>query len=292
MSTPRRRIAYSQNFLRCPRLVDRLLARSSIAADDLVIEIGPGRGVITGRLARRCRQVLAVEQDPALGDELRARFAGAANVAVFAADFLDFPLPVTPYKVFASIPFNITAAIVGKLTSGTSPPVDAYLVVQREAAARFLGAPRQTLVAVLLRPSFEATVAHRFRPTDFAPAPAVDAVLLRLRRRQLPLVDPAAAPLFRDFASHVFTAWQPTVRAALAGTLSRRTLATFERGAAVDLGRPPASVPFADWLELFAAFRAVADERAVESIRGAEARLRARQADLPKVHRSRVSRRS
>ena len=56
-----RRITYSQNFLHSPRLVDRLLDRSSIGADDLVIEIGSGRGVITERLAARSRQVLAIE---------------------------------------------------------------------------------------------------------------------------------------------------------------------------------------------------------------------------------------
>ena len=61
MSSFHHRVAHSQNFLRSPRLVERLLDRSGIGADDLVIEIGPGRGVITERLAARCRQVLAVE---------------------------------------------------------------------------------------------------------------------------------------------------------------------------------------------------------------------------------------
>lgn len=118
MSTLRnRRVAYSQNVLRGPRLVDRLLDRSGIAADDLVIEIGPGRDVITERLTARCRQVLAVEKDPVVVEALRARLAHAPNVAVFAADFLSLPLPLSTYKVFANIPFTITAAIVGKLTS-------------------------------------------------------------------------------------------------------------------------------------------------------------------------------
>src|ERR687897_2228394 len=86
MSGLHHRIAYSQNFLRSPRLVERLLDRSGIGADDLVIEIGPGRDVITERLATRCRQVLAVEQDLVLVEELRAQFAHAPNVALFAGD--------------------------------------------------------------------------------------------------------------------------------------------------------------------------------------------------------------
>lgn len=280
-----RRIAYSQTFLRSPHLVDRLLDRSGIVADDLVIEVGPGRGVITERLAGRCRQVLAVEKDPVLAEELRERFALAANVALFAADFLSFPLPLTTYKVFANIPFNITAAIVGKLTSGASPPIDAYLGVQREAADRFLGTPRETLVAVLLKPWFEPTVVHRFRPADFVPAPGVEVVLLRLCRREAPLVAPTDAALFGDLAAYVFTAWQPTVRESLALVLPKRTVAEIERMTNCALDHPPSAVPFKSWLTLANAFRAVAGERA-GAVWGARDRLERQQAGLHKVHRT------
>src|SRR5215212_11506034 len=88
-------IAHSQNFLSSPRLVDQLLDRSGIGAGDRVIEVGPGRGVITERLAERCRQVMAVEQEPILVEELRGQFAHTSNVALFAGDFLSFPLPLT-----------------------------------------------------------------------------------------------------------------------------------------------------------------------------------------------------
>jgi len=284
-----RRIVYSQNFLRNPRLVDRLLDRSGIAADDLVIEIGPGRGVITERLAARCRQVLAVEKDPRLVEELRQRFAEATNVALFASDFLGFPLPLTTYKVFANIPFNITAAIVGKLTSGSSPPVDAYLGVQREAAERFLGTPRETLVAVLLKPWFEPAIVHCFQPSDFTPAPAVEVVLLRLRRREAPLVAPGDAALYGDLAAYAFTAWQPTVAGALTRILPRRTVIEIERTASVPLDRPPSAVPFTAWPTLASAFQAVAGER-VAAVRGVRDRLELRQAGLHKVHRTRSPR--
>jgi 23S rRNA (adenine-N6)-dimethyltransferase len=283
------RIAYSQNFLRSGRLVDRLLDRSGICVDDLVIEVGPGRGVITERLAARCRQVLAVEQDPILVEELGARIAHASNVALFAGDFLSFPLPLTAYKVFANIPFNITAAIVGKLTSGTSPPVDAYLAVQREAADRFLGTPRQTLVAVLLKPWFEPSVVHHFRPTDFEPRPGVEVVFLRLQRRPEPLVAPRDAALFGDFTAYAFSAWQPTVREALARILPRQAVASIERAAGVSLDRPPSSIPFASWLSLAGTFGIVAGEH-LSAVHGARARLEQQQGQLQKAHRTRRSR--
>ena len=285
-----RRIAYSQTFLRNPHLVDRLLDRSGIVADDLVIEVGPGQGVITDRLAARCRQVLAVEKDPVLVEDLRARFAHATNVALFASDFLSFPLPLTTYKVFANIPFNITAAIVGKLTSGTSPPVDAYLGVQREAAERFLGTPRETLAAVLLKPWFEPTVVHRFRSTDFCPSPGVEVVLLRLRQRENPLVHPGDAALFHDLAAYAFTAWKPTVGQAPALVLPKRTVAEIERAAGMSLDRAPSTVSFSSWLSLAIAFRTVAGER-VTVVKGARDRLERQQAGLRKSHRTRTARR-
>lgn len=288
-TTPRHRVVYAQNVLRSPRLVDRLLTRSTITADDLVVEIGPGRGIVTERLAARCRQVLAIEKDPALVETLRARFADAGNVAVFAADFLDFPLPVTGYKVFASIPFNVTAAIVGKLTSGSSPPADTYLVVQREAAARFRGSPRATLVAVMLWPWFAPSVVHRFRPTDFVPAPAVDTVLLRLQRREHPLVAAADAAPFADLAAHVFTAWRATVGDALAVVAPKRAVAAIERVAGVDLACPPSALPVAAWPALFAAYRTVMGNKTA-GVGGARERLVRQQAGLQKRHRTRSAR--
>jgi 23S rRNA (adenine-N6)-dimethyltransferase len=285
----RRSVLYSQNFLRDARLVDRLLARSSIGRDDVVVEIGSGRGLVTERLAARCRHVVAVEKDRALSQHLRERLSPFGNVVLFEADFLHFPLPVTPYKVFANIPFNVTTAIVSKLTSGSSPPDDAYLVVQWEAAERFVGAPRESLTAVLLKPWFEPSIGHRFSATDFAPPPGVETALLRLRRRNPPLVAAADAARFRDFVVFAFTAWQPDLRGVLARLLPRPALARIERAAAVDLDRRPTATPFEAWLRLFAAVRAVGDHRAWQTIEGAEARLRHQQSGLQKIHRTRSS---
>ena len=288
-SAHRRRVAYAQNFLRNRRLIDRLLARSGIGPDDLVVEIGPGKGAITERLAPRCRQVLAVEKDPGLAEHLRARFAGAANVAVFETDFLGFPLPISGYKVCASIPFNITTAVITKLTSGPSATEDAYLVVQWEAAARLLGEPQESLYGVLLKPWFEPTLVHRFRREDFVPAPQVDVVMLRLRKRGPPLVAPGDAPLFRDLVVHAFTAWQPTVGDALARVLRHGAAQRLARQTGLDLGRAPSAVRFDEWLALFAAFRTIGDERARRALAGAEARLQRQQARIEKVHRTRVA---
>lgn len=295
----RRRIALSQNFLRDPRLVDDLLDRSSIGDSDLVYEIGPGDGIVTERLARRCLAVTAIEKDPLLAARLSRRIGDRprSNVSLYLEDFLTFPLPITPYKVFANPPFNVTAAVVGRLIDAPVPPTDAYLVTQREAASRFLGPPEgpaETLAAVLLKPWFEPTIVHRFRREDFVPAPRVDVVMLRLRKRGPPLVGSDQAQPYRDLVTACFAAWRPTVGRALAsvlGTAAARTL----RGslpASPSLARTwiskPSEVPFDAWLELFHALASVAGAPTWHQLSGAERRLRQQQTRLQKVHRTRV----
>ena len=282
-------LAHSQNFLTSTRLVDRLLSACSIGPEDVVYDIGAGRGMITECLAPRCRRVVAVERDPVLAAHLRHRFSGVPQVAVLGADVLSITLPRTPFKVFASIPFNITSAIITRLTTGAGQPEDSYLVVQKEAASRFIGQPGQTLAALLLRPWFEPTIQHRFQRTDFAPVPSVETVLLRLRKRGPPLLGPGEAQVYRDFTTYVFTARQPSLQATLAAFFSPRQSARILQDAALSPQATPSSVCFDQWLELFGQFLRSSDPSHRRIIGGAQRRLQVQQARLHKSHRTRAN---
>ena len=146
-----RRADLSQHFLRSRSLAASLIAQAPVAQNDLVVEVGAGRGILTRELARRCREVVAVEFDGALAEALRARFRTDSRITIVRSDFLRFRLPDVPYKVLGNIPFNRTAAIVRRLVRSDPPPRDAWLVVQREAAERFVGRPcaRETLSSLL-----------------------------------------------------------------------------------------------------------------------------------------------
>jgi 23S rRNA (adenine-N6)-dimethyltransferase len=212
MSSPLRpSIGYSQNFLRDHRLVASLLDRCCLEREGTAYEIGPGTGIITEQLALRYQQVVAIEKDPYLATLLRRRFADTPNVRIYWDDFLHYQLPRTRYQVIANIPFNITSAIVTRLTAATCPPEVAHLVMQREAAETLVGQPHESLRTLYLKPWFEMDIVHRFRRTDFRPVPHVDVVMLRLRKRGPPLVRHVDRQWFRDFVAYVFTAWEPTV---------------------------------------------------------------------------------
>jgi len=173
----------SQNFLTSGQVIRRIVGLAGLNRGDHVVEIGPGKGHITRELLARCDQVTAVELDPALCEKLHAKFAGESNLRLVRGDFLGWDLPKGPYKVFANIPFGCTTDIVRKLTQGTRPPQEAWLVMEKGAAKRFLGLPRETLASLNLKPWFEGEVRWHFRREDFHPMPAADAVLLHLKRR-------------------------------------------------------------------------------------------------------------
>lgn len=288
-ASPRSSILLSQNFLRRPALAAALLDACDLHASDVVYEIGPGKGILTAHLALRCRSVVAVEKDPRLADRLRRRFAAAPQVTIHQGDFLEYPLPDRPYKVVANIPFNITAAIVSKLTDAARPPEDAYLTMQREAADVLLGEPHASLRSVLLKPWYDMAIVHRFRRTDFVPAPRVDVVMLRLRKRGPPLVSRADRQRFRDFVVYLFTTWRPDSGSALKQVFSRQRLRHLcgDLGVAVDALPTPTSIPFEHWLQLYEDFKATGDARALRRIAGSEERLLRQQQRLQKVHRTR-----
>lgn len=276
---------YSQNFFRSGALVERLLDASTIRPGDLVLDLGAGTGVISSRLARRGCEVLAVEKDARLAQQLRVDFARNAVVRVLHTDILHVHLPHRAYKVFSNIPFDASSAIVNRLTRTVYSPQDAYLVIQRESAQRFLGQPRTTLAAASIFPWFEATPFHAFRPTDFTPVPRVEVVMLRLRKRGPPLVPHSDAQLYRDFIVRIFTARTACVTDSLRLLIGKRPADRLAR--TLDLsGATPAHISVERWLDLFNATHSLMSDELRWSVAHAERRLRTQQRGLHKVHRT------
>lgn len=283
----------SQNFLTNSRLVASLLDRFAPGGDSdhgVVYEIGPGRGIITRQLALRYRHVVAIEKDPRLAAGLIETFSGWPNVTIHKGDFLGYTLPHTPFTVFANIPFNITAAIVTKLTTAETPPDVAHLVMQREAAGMFMGKPHESLRTILLKPWFETEIVYRFQRSDFAPAPRVDVVMLRLRKRGPPLVNDADRQFFRDFVVYVFTHWQPTGANPLVSLFPVRQRAPLESATSLDLSMHPTSLTVNQWLRLFERLKVEGIRDARRLLAGSERRLLRQQARLEKQHRTRRGR--
>ena len=194
-----------------------------------------------------------MEFDGALSEALRTRFGSDDRVTIVTSDFLRFRPPDVPYKVLGNIPFNRTAAIVRRLVQTDSPPHDAWLVVQREAAERFAGGPwaRETLSSLLLKPWWQVEIARRFRRTDFDPPPSVDAVALWLARRTRPLVDRCQAADYRRFIKRCFGRDGRSIRRCLRPEFTPTQIRRLGRDLRFDPSGPPRALTFDQWLALF-----------------------------------------
>lgn len=183
-----RRKLFSQNFLYSRKLVSKLVRNSSIGKNDLVLEIGPGKGIITEQLLQIVQHVIAVEIDSDWYKYLRAKFGTDKNLTLYHGDFLTFNLPKSPYKVFANIPFSIEGKIIRKLIDAKNPPEDCYFVMMKELAYRLSAPFKENMFSISHKPWFEFSIYHHFRRTDFIPVTSVDTVMLRFTKRSKPLI--------------------------------------------------------------------------------------------------------
>lgn len=194
----------SQNFLTSYKTIKKLLERTSITATDHVIEIGPGKGHITGLLLQGCRELSAIEIDKQLYDKLLEKFCTIKNLKLYHKDFLRWRLPASEsYKVFANIPFCHTTDILRKLTESKNPPSEAWLIMEKGAAKRFMGKPHETLRSLMIKPKFDLDIAYYFRREDFHPKPGVDVVLVHLKKRTQSDVSPAQWRAYEHFIADV-----------------------------------------------------------------------------------------
>jgi 23S rRNA (adenine-N6)-dimethyltransferase len=201
--TPRdeRRRRLGQNFLR-PDLADALVAEADVSPGELVVEIGAGRGAWTVALARRGARVVALEKDPYWADRLSREMQrrGVANVSVLCCDALACPMPAGSFRVVGSIPFGMTTALLRRLLDDPSTGLRrADLVVQWEVARKRAATPPSTILSTVWAPWWEFEVGRRVPARAFRPVPAVDAAVLRIRRRTPSLLPDRMAVAYGAF---------------------------------------------------------------------------------------------
>jgi 16S rRNA (adenine1518-N6/adenine1519-N6)-dimethyltransferase len=183
---PRKRLG--QHFLVDENILGVIERLSVPAADDVVLEIGPGLGILTRFLAERVALVHAVEIDRSLESHLPA----GDNVRVHWGDALDLDLASlepAPRKLVANLPYNVATPIVVESLDGL-PAIEHWCVmVQREVADRFFARPSTKAygaVSVLVQLAAERTGFHPVSREVFRPRPNVDSALVAFRRRELP----------------------------------------------------------------------------------------------------------
>lgn len=233
---------HGQHFLRNPRFVAELIGHTSIKKSDIVYDIGAGSGVITSVLAKKCKEVIAVEYDKQTAEILKKNVAGYENVTIIVDDFLKLPMPQSPYKIFANIPFHLSSSILQKITSDNNPPEATYVIVQKQFANKLLPDHKgfSSQLGMILGVRYSFRVRKRLKRTDFWPFPNVDTVLLEIIPRSEPLIESEKTQIYKTFIHENFVTPNKFRKLPLE-ILSRETIPK------------PSELTLNDWVSLFRA---------------------------------------
>lgn len=220
-----RRRALGQHFLRDAGIARAIVDLVSPTARDLVVEIGPGEGALTGELARRAGRVIALEIDPALVADLRARFPGVEILEADARGWDYGTLRAAPdgrVLVVGNLPYSVAKPILQSLVTARTAIQEMALMLQREVAERVAAAPGGRIygsLSVLTQLYCEVRVALRVPPGAFRPPPQVESAVLHLRVRPAPRVALADERRFATVVRAAFSQRRKTLANALAGGL-------------------------------------------------------------------------
>lgn len=246
--------ALGQNFLIDRNILEIILEASDLSADDHVLEIGPGLGVLTAELIRTVRRVTAVEKDRGLYEHLLTQFEGEPRVELIHADALEADLPgllasgVT--KVVSNLPYSVGSRLLVELAMTATPPAMMVVTVQQEVAARIAapsGCSDQGLLGLWLQLVYGVERVKTISPTCFWPAPDIKSEIVRLTRHEVRRLDPAQQTVFRTVTRHAFQHRRKKL-----STIFRQDPAVLSALSAVgiDPAARPESVPIGRWIEL------------------------------------------
>jgi len=175
-----------QNFLVDEAVKENILAAVSPRAGETIVEIGPGTGVLTEHLAESGADVIAVELDDRLIPVLEEKFADSENVCVVHEDVLEVDIEeiikeVRKYRVVGNLPYYIASAVIRKFLESSIPPVEMFVMVQREVAERICAKPGEmSVLAVAVQYFAEPEMLFVVPSEAFDPRPKVESAFLRM----------------------------------------------------------------------------------------------------------------
>ena len=179
-----------QNFLISEKVYDKIIKAADLNKNDVVLEVGPGLGFLTEKLASKAKKVIAVELDDKLANivEKRMKEQGIWNVSIINKNILD-ELRVTSYelrdyKVVANLPYNITSIFLRKILTHKIcklKPNSLTLMLQKEVAERIVaGRGKMSLLAVSVQFYADAKIIDYVDKENFWPKPKVDSAIIKI----------------------------------------------------------------------------------------------------------------
>ena len=170
-----------QNFLKSKSIINIIIKTADLKENDIVLEIGPGKGILTEKLLEKVKKVIVVEKDNRLIDFLKEKFKNQLKLnklEIIYGDILDFDIKINKkYKIVANIPYYITGKIIKKFLSSENQPKKMILMVQKEVAKRITQLP-ESILSISVKVYGEPKYIQKVKAENFKPKPKVDSAIL------------------------------------------------------------------------------------------------------------------
>ncbi|OGS27908.1 MAG: ribosomal RNA small subunit methyltransferase A [Elusimicrobia bacterium RIFOXYB2_FULL_48_7] len=249
-----------QNFLVDKSVAENIVCSAELSCEDTVIEIGPGKGILTGLIAPLVKKLICVEIDPGLAFQLKEKFGNCKNVEIVTRDFLRWPIPTasqtgSAVKFISNLPYYITSPILNLALSYDNWQT-AVFMVQKEVGERILAAPGCREYGVLtLMVLFHAQPGKLFDVSraSFSPVPEVDSTVIKFTRKTpRERCYPVTEKLFHRVIKSAFSQRRKTVLNSMSAGLilpkNQITELLVKNG--VDPGIRPEHIPFDKFISL------------------------------------------
>ncbi len=174
-----------QNFLKSKKIAEEIIKAADLSLDDVVLEVGPGKGFLTEELIKTGAKIIAVEKDKNLAEFLKEKFTGVKNLEIINADILKFKSANwrIKFKIVANIPYYITSHFLRKFLESDPPaggqPSLMVLMLQKEVAERIVS-KKESLLSISVKVYGSPKIIRRVKAGNFEPKPKVDSAILKI----------------------------------------------------------------------------------------------------------------
>jgi 16S rRNA (adenine1518-N6/adenine1519-N6)-dimethyltransferase len=252
-----------QNFLVDRRILSRIMQAAEISPDDTVLEIGPGRGILTRELTKSAGRVVAVELDDALAASLSAEFEGQPHITIAHADAREVDIGSlvpydTPYKLVANLPYYAAQPIIRRFLEANHKPTLMVVMVQREVAHNMAALPGDmTILSVATQLYSRPHIVTSVPPRAFRPAPKVSSAVVRIDVYPEPALKLDSIEDFFRLVRAGFSAPRKQIHNCLQRGLgiSREDAGAMLEQAGINLKRRPETLGLQEWGSLYDAYR-------------------------------------